>query len=222
MAVSALVALTVVSVGSAYLAYEGQEAAAKSARRGAEAQAEQARLRSEREEQIALEKKAADIRMAEERMAFEKTTRKEKAEFVNSQMGKRDAEVFAAAIAGYAASGIEIDEGSAMVVLNRISREAQVEQEAVWGEYYDFEAARELEMEQLRETKELTYDWFTSRLHQETDWEISNRYAEAAAYRQKGKYARYGGYLDVAGSFLSGYTAYSLLPKKPSGGVLYA
>lgn len=226
MAVSSIVALTVVTAGSAYMSYKGQESAAKGARRAEEQAAEQARERAEREEQLAREKKEAEVRMAGERLEFEKKTRKEKAEFVTSQMAKRDAEVLAAAIAGYAASGLEIDEGSAMAVLNKISREAKVEQEAVWDEYKQFESARDIEFRQLKETKELTYDWFTTRLHQETQWEIANRYAEASAYRTKGKYAQYGGYLGVGGALLSGYGSYTSLPGKsmstsPGGGFDY-
>ena len=205
MAGTAMAVSTVISAGATYMSYKGQKSAAKSQRHAAEREAEQTRLRAEREEQLIREKKEAEVRMAGERLTFEKKTRKEKAEFVTSQMAKRDAEVLAAAIAGYAASGIEIEEGSTMAVLNKISREAEVEQEAVWKEYSDFSSARELEFKQLKETKELTYDWFTTRLHQETDWEIANRYAEASAFRTKGKYAQYGGYLGTVGKLSGGY-----------------
>lgn len=211
MAVTAIIASTVVTAGAAYTSYKGQKSAAESAKRASEREAEQAQQRAEREEQLEREKKEAEVRMAEERLTFEKKTRKEKAEFVTSQMAKRDAQVLAAAIAGYAASGIEIEEGSTMAVLNKISREAKVEREAVWKEYYDFKSARELEFEQLKETKELTYDWFTTRMHQETEWEVASRYAEAAAYKTKGKYAQYGGYLGVAGALTGGYKEYKML-----------
>lgn len=208
MAGSALIAIgvaSVIDVGTTYLAGKAQKKEARRAARAQEQAAQQATLRAEREEQLALEKKEAEVEMAGERLAFEKKTRSEKAEFVTGQMAKRDAEVLAAAIAGFAASGIELEEGSTTAVLNRISRESQVEQEAVWKEYYDFEGARELEFEQLKETKELTYDWFTTRLHQETEWEIANRYAEASALRTKGKYAQYGAYLGTVGKLGSGF-----------------
>jgi len=205
--VVALVASTVVTAGTTYLAGKAASKEAKAASKERKQQAEQARLREEREEQLAKEKKDAEIKMAGERLSFEKGTRKEKAKFVTSQMVKRDAEVFAAAVAGFAASGIELGEDSTTAVLNRISRESKVEQEAVWKEYYDFEGARELEYEQLKETKELTYDWFTTRLHQETEWEIASRYAEASALRTKGKYAKYGGYLGTVGKLSGGYAS---------------
>ena len=205
MGAAAIVIGAVVGAGATYMSYKGQKSAARDAARASEREAEQARLRAEREEQLTREKKEAEVRMAGERLTFEKKTRKEKAEFVTSQMAKRDAEVLAAAIAGYAASGIEIEEGSTMAVLNKISREAEVEQEAVWKEYSDFSSTRELEFKQLKETKELTYDWFTTRLHQETEWEIANRYAEASAFRTKGKYAQYGGYLGMVGQISGGY-----------------
>jgi len=211
MAVSAIVASTVIGVGSAYVGYRGQQSAARAARHASEREAEQAKSREEREEQLAAEKKKAEIEMASERLVFEKQTREEKAEFITSQMAKRDAQVLAAAIAGYAASGIEIEEGSTLTVLNKISREAKIEQDAVWSEYYDFKSARELEFKQLKETKELTYDWFTTRMHQETQWEVANRFAEASAYKSKGKYAQYGGYLSIGGSLTSGYKEYKML-----------
>jgi len=122
-------------------------------------------------------------------------------------MSKRDAEVYAAAVAGFAASGIEVRGGSVLTVLNRIKRESATEIREVSKDYETFVEARDIEFEQLKETSELTYDWFTTRLHQETQWDIRSRYAEAAAYRSKGRAARYGGYLSAAGQLASGYSS---------------
>jgi len=195
-----------------YLTYKGQEEAAEAQEEYQYQQAQQAKERALREERIAAERKQADISMAQERMDFEKKTRGEKAEFVKAQMAKFDAELYASAIAGYAASGIAIGEGSsALAVIENIQRESEVQQEAVSKEFEDFIASRELELEQLVETEELTYDWFTTRLHQETQWEIENRYAEAAAFRTKGKYARYGMYYGFASAGAKGYAMGSTL-----------
>jgi len=209
MAVTAIVASTVVAAGSAYIGAKASSKAADAQADAAQREAEQERLRTEREIQIAKEKKAADITMAAERLAFEKETRGEKAAFTIGQMDKVENELRASAIAGYAASGIDIGKSSsALAVFRRISSESDVQEDEVRKDYESFAKARDIEFQQLRTTEELSYDWFTSRIHQESEWTIQNKYAEASAYRTKAKYATYGGYLGVGSALASGYKDY--------------
>jgi len=212
MAIGALIASTVISAGSAYMSYEASSKAADAQADAARREAEQERLRTEREIQIAAEKKAADISMAAERLAFEKKIRKSKADFTIGQMNKVENELKAAAIAGYAASGIDINKSSsALAVFKRISEESDVQEAEVRKDYEAFAKARDIEFEQLKTTEELSYEWFTSRIHQESQWTIENKYAEASAYRTKAKYATYGGYLGVGGALASGYKDYKFM-----------
>jgi len=212
MAIGALIASTVISAGSAYMSYEASRKAADAQADAAQREAEQERLRTEREIQIAAEKKAADISMAAERLAFEKKIRKSKADFTIGQMNKVENELKAAAIAGYAASGIDINKSSsALAVFKRISEESDVQEAEVRKDYEAFAKARDIEFEQLKTTEELSYEWFTSRIHQESQWTIENKYAEASAYRTKAKYATYGGYLGVVGALASGYKDYAFM-----------
>ena len=188
------------AITATYAAYSGakaQKSQARSQRQAAEREAAQAQERAKREEQLAFEKKESDILLAKERLEFETTARKEKADFTIGQMEKSAAMLKAAAIAGYAASGIDLEESSsALTVLSRIQKESEVETGEVREDYRRFSEARTLEFEQLKTTESLTYDWFTTRLHQETEWDVSNRYAEASAYRSKAKYAKQGMYTE--------------------------
>lgn len=212
MAVTAIVASTVVAAGSAYMSHKASSKAADAQADAAQREAEQERLRTEREIQIAKERKAADITMAAERLAFEKEIREEKAAFTIGQMNKVESELRASAIAGYAASGIDISKSSsALAVFKRISSESDVQEAEVRKDYEAFAKARDIEFQQLKTTEELSYDWFTSRIHQESQWTIQNKYAEASAYRTKSKYATYGGYLGVLGAGASGYKEYKFM-----------
>jgi len=212
MAIGALIAVTAISAGSAYMSSRAQSKAADAQADAAQREAEQERLRTEREIQIAKERKAADISMASERLAFEKEIRESKAEFTIGQMDKVENELRASAIAGYAASGIDISKSSsALAVFKRISSESDVQEAEVRRDYEAFAKARDIEFQQLKTTEELSYDWFTSRIHQESQWTIENKYAEASAYRTKSKYATYGGYLGVGGALASGYKDYAFM-----------
>lgn len=208
MALSAAGAL--VMAGSAYMSYSAQERAARDAADAAQREAEQEILRSKREEEIARQKKEADITMAAERLAFEKESRKSKADYTIGQMNKVEAELYASAVAGFAASGIDISKSSsALAVFNRIQSESDIQESEVRKDYDKFAEARELEFEQLKTTEELSYEWFTTRLHQERDWTVQNKYAEASAYRSKARYANYGAYLGAASSGMQGYKLFA-------------
>ena len=201
MAVGALIFMGVTMAVGAVMQADAQRKQAHMQEDAAIQQAEQEKQHTEREEQIAKEKKAADITMALERKTFEEKTRGEKKDFVIGQLDKQEAELRASAIAGFAASGIDVEKSSsALAVFKKISAESNAQEGEVRKDYESFVAARDIEFEQLKTSEELSYDWFTSRLHQESQWTIENKYAEASAYRSKAKYATYGGYLGVAGA----------------------
>lgn len=208
MAVGALIAIGVAAVASAGAAIYQGEQQRKAANQAADAQKEQARqaeIRAKEEERIAKEQRDFEIGIAKEQLDFEKKSKKEKAAFTKSQLAKRDAEILAAAIAGSAASGIDINaSSSSLAVLNRIKKEAQDVQTEITKDVNTFIEARTMEFEQLRESKNLTFDWFVSRTHRETEWEVTNKYAEAAAYRSKGRAAQVGSYFGAVGSLAGG------------------
>jgi hypothetical protein len=194
-------------VGGASYAYQADATrkAAHAQEDAAVREAKQAQERADAEEKIAQEKRDAEITMAQERLTFEEQTRKEKADFVTSQMAKSSAELKAAAIAGFAASGIDISESSsALSVFKKIDTESKIQQGEVKKDYQNFVAAREMEFKQLKTQEDLTYDWFSSRLHQETQWTVENKLSEAAAYRTKADYATIGGFLGAAGELAGG------------------
>ena len=93
-------------VGSA-IGYKGQREAAKSAEHAAEAEAYHAKESAELAEKQLAEQHAFDISLAEEQLTFEEKIHLERTQYVTEQIAKRDAQVRAAAIAGYAASGID-------------------------------------------------------------------------------------------------------------------
>lgn len=222
MAATAIVVSTVLSATAIYMSYEAQQEQAKRAGRAAKREAAYAKERATLEEQIAAERHALDIFLAEERIAFEKEIGLERTTFTIEQIAKRDAEVRAAAIAGYAASGIDpYEEGSsALAVLKRIERESTIEQERVMKGYETFVGARELELEQLRESRGKTFEWFMAQSKMETQYEIQSRLAEASAYRSQARYAGYGKVLGPLAALGSGATMYAGLPKAPTPSTL--
>lgn len=192
------------AVGTA-VSYSGQQTAASDAARASEAAALHAQQAAELEAQQLAEKHAFDIALAEEQIALEDELALESTQFMMAQIAKRDAEVRAAAIAGYSASGIDPyeEESSALSVVGRIEKESQIEQGRVLKGYETFVETRELELEQLKESSGKTYDWFSQQSKFELDYEMRSRRAEASMYRSQAKYAGYGMYAGSLGSGLS-------------------
>ena len=204
MAITAIVAATVVSAGATYMAYEGQRKAASQAEDEADRQAQVAGERETREARIRKEQIDYEANLAAERAEWETEISLEKAEFTRERIAEESALVEAAQIVGYAASGIEIGEGSPLVVMARTAGQAEIEREAVLRGHEIFSEARGKEAEEVKRGGEYTYAWFMERLHAETGYEVASRYAEASAYRSKAKYAEYGKYLSTGASLLGG------------------
>lgn len=195
----------VISAIGAGVSYSGQKSAAASAARASEAAALHAEQAAELERQQLLEQHAFDIALAEEQIALEEKIALESTQFVTEQIAKRDSEVRAAAIAGYAASGVDpYEEGSsALSVVDRIKEESLTEQGRVLKGYETFVETRGLELEQLKESSGKTYDWFTQQSEFELAYELKSRHAEASMYRSQARYAGYGMYAGSLGSGLS-------------------
>ena len=146
-------------------------------------------------------------------MAFEKETYLESTQYVTEQIAKRDAQVRAAAIAGYAASGIDpyAEDSSALSVLGRIEEESLSEQERVTKGYTTFIEARTLEMSQLKESTARTFEWFSQQSKFELDYELASRHLEASMWRKQARYAGYGTYLGPLSSGIQGYYGTKLM-----------
>ena len=205
MAVTAIVAATVVSATATYMAYEGQRKQASMAEDEANRQAQVAREREEREARIRKEQIEYESNLAAERAEWETEISLERAEYTRERISEEVALVEAAQIVGYAASGIEVGEGSPLRVMARTAGQAETEREAVLRGHEIFAEARGKEAEEVERGGEYTYAWFMERLHAETGYEVASRYAEAAMFRSKGKYAGYGKYLSTGATLLSGY-----------------
>ena len=206
MAIGALIASTVIGIGSSLIAGEGQRKAASGKADSQRRQAEQAAERFRRESAIAAQKLAIDTSMARERTRFETAAARKEAGYVEGQLTKQEMETRAAAKAGYAGSGITVGEGgSALAILNRITSESESMKGELFRRLEVFESGKELELDQFTQSAKTSYDWFISRQGQETEWEMQNRYAGGEAYDQQGKYAQWGGYLGGAGAALGGY-----------------
>ena len=205
MAVTAIVAATTVSAAATYMAYEGQRKQASMAEDEANRQAQVAREREEREARIRKEQIEYESSLAAERAEWETEISLEKAEYTRERISEEAALVEAAQIVGYAASGVEVSEGSPLVVMARTAGQAETEREAVLRGHEIFAEARAKEAEEVERGGEYTYAWFMERLHAETGYEVASRYAEAAMFRSKGKYAGYGKYLSTGATLLGGF-----------------
>ena len=203
MAPAIIVGLLVTA--STAVGYKGQREAAKSAEHATEAEAYHAKEAAELAEQQLAEQHALDISLAEEQLAFEKEVYLEATQYTTEQIAKRDAQVRAAAIAGYSASGIDpyAEDSSALSVLTRIEEESLSEQERVTKGYETFIEARTLEMSQLKKSTARTFDWFMEGSKFELDYELISRYAEASMYRKQAKYAQYGMYIGAPAAGMS-------------------
>ena len=197
-------AVIIAAAGSA-VGYKGQREAAKSAEHVAERGAIYAKDSAALAEKQLAEQHALDISLAEEQLAFEEKIYLEATQYTTEQIAKRDAQVRAAAIAGYSASGIDpyAEDSSALSVLTRIEEESLSEQERVTKGYETFIEARELEMSQLKESTVKTFDWFMEQSKFELDYELTSRHAEASMYRKQAKYAKYGMYIGAPASGIS-------------------
>jgi len=195
----------VLAAGSSYYSYKAQEEYAEAGEEAAELAAQKAKESAALAEKQLAEQHAWDISLAEEQLAFEEKTYLEATQYTTEQIAKRDAQVRAAAIAGYAASGIDPfeEDSSALSVLTRIEEESLSEQERVTKGYETFIEARELEMSQLKKSTARTFDWFMEQSEFELDYELTSRYAEASMYRQQAKYAGYGKYIGAPAAGLS-------------------
>ena len=198
-------AAVIIAAASAAVGYKGQKEAAKSAEEATELAAQQAKDSAALAEKQLAEQHAFDISLAEEQLAFEEKIHLEATQYTTEQIAKRDAQVRAAAIAGYAASGIDPyeEDSSALSVLGRIEEESLSEQERVTKGYETFIEARELEMSQLKKSTARTFDWFMEQSKFELDYELKSRYAEASMYRKQAKYAEYGMYVGAPASGMS-------------------
>ena len=195
----------VVAAISGYMNYSSQKDTATAKEKATKLAAQQSIDAAALAKKQLLEQHALDIKLAEEQKAFEEEVHLESTQYVAEQIAKRDAQVRAAAIAGYSASGIDPyeEDSSSLSVLDRIKEESLGEQERVMKGYETFVEARTLELDQLKESTERTFDWFTEQSKFELDYELKSRYAEASMYRSQAKYAGYGMYLGSASSGLS-------------------
>jgi len=209
MATGAIIALAAVSAGATYMAYEGQRKQASKQEDEANRQAQIAGERETREARIHKEQIDYESSLAAERARWETEISLEKAEYTRERIAEEAALVKAAQIVGYAASGVDIGEGSPLVVMARTARQAETEREAVLRGHEIFAEARSKEAEEVRRGGEYTYGWFRERLRAETGYEVASRHAEAAMFRSKGKYVGYGKYLSTGASLLSSYTKYN-------------
>ena len=203
--VGALIASVVVSAVGTYVAYEGQRKQASMAEDEAQRQARVAKEREEREARIRKEQIEYESSLAAERAEWETGISLEKAEYTRERIAEEAALVEAAQIVGYAASGVEVGEGSPLVVMARTAGQAETEREAVLRGHEIFAEARGKEAEEVKRGGEYTYAWFMERLHAETGYEVASRYAEAAMFRSKAKYAGYGKYLSTGATLLGGF-----------------
>lgn len=203
---AAAVAL-VITAASAYMSYKGQKEYAEAGEEAADLAAQRAAESAALAEKQLAEQHAFDISLAEEQKAFEEKIALEHTQYITEQIAKRDAEVRAAAIAGYAASGVDPyeEDSSALSVLTRIEEESLSEQERVAKGYETFTEARELELSQLKKSTAKTFEWFTEQSQFELEYELQSRFAEASMYRQQARYAQYGTYLGPLSSGMSTY-----------------
>ncbi len=202
---ASVIIVGLIAAAGSYVGYKGQREAAKSAEEAAELAAQQATGAAELAEKQLAEQHALDISLAEEQLAFEEKIYLEATQYTTEQIAKRDAQVRAAAIAGYSASGIDPyeEDSSALSVLGRIEEESLGEQERVTKGYETFIEARELEMSQLKKSTARTFDWFMEQSKFELDYELKSRYAEASMYRKQAKYAGYGMYIGAPAAGMS-------------------
>lgn len=204
MAVSVLVAATFIGAAFTYVSYEGQRKQAESAEEAARMQAEVAKERERRELRIRREQIDYEAALAAKTAAWEIEISLEKAEYTRTRIQEEADLLQAAQIAGYAASGLDIEKGSPLTILSETARQAMVERQQVLRGHEIFGEVRTKEAEEVKRGGEATYKWFTERLHAETGYEVASRYAEAAQFRSQAKYANYGKYLSTASSLISG------------------
>jgi len=207
------VAVAAIAAIGAGLSYKSQKDYAEAQEEAADLAAQKAAETAALEKKQLAEKHALDISLAEEQLAFEQEVYLEATQYTAEQIAKRDAQVRAAAIAGYAASGIDPYEAdsSALSVLTRIEEESLGEQERVTKGYETFIEARELEMSQLKKSTARTFEWFMEQSKFELDYELKSRYAEASMYRKQAQYAGYGMYLGSASAGIKGYYGTKLM-----------
>jgi len=205
MGVSATVAVVAgaAKAGSSLLGMLGQKDQADARRREARKQAEIAQEREAREKRIKMEQVDYEAELAKERAEWETDISLEKAEFTNERIQEEADIVRAAQIAGYAASGVSLSEGSPLAVMSRTAKVAETERESVMRGHEVFSEARMKEADEVRKGGEATYEWFRERMHAETGYEVESRLAEASMYRKKAKNVQYGGILSMGSSLLS-------------------
>lgn len=210
MGAEAFIATALLSGYSTYMSYEAQEKAARDAARASQESAQNARERAALAEKIAREKHETEIGFAEARIEFEEGIALEETEYVIKQIAKRDAEIRAAAITGFSASGVDpFEEGSsASAVVKRIESESEIEQGRVRKGFETFMETREFELGQLKESRAKTFDWFMQQTQFELEYEVSSRLAEARSYKSQAGYAGAGRFLGTGSALLSGYTGY--------------
>lgn len=193
------------SAVATYMSYEGEIKAASQQEREAERQAAAAKEREERDLRIQQEKIEYEAKLAAEQAEWETKISLEKAEFTRGQIQKEAQLIHGAQIAGYAASGIDVEKGSPLRVMAQTSQSAEAERQQVMRGHTIFAEAREKEAAEVSRGGAFTYKWFTERIHAETGYEVESRLSEAAAYRSQGQYAAYGQGLSIGASLLSGY-----------------
>lgn len=200
-------AAVLIAAAGSYMSYKSQEEYAEAQEEAANLAAQKAIEEAKLAKKQLAEQHALDISLAEEQLAFEEEIHLEATQYTTEQIAKRDAQVRAAAIAGYAASGIDpyAEDSSALSVLGRIEEESLSEQERVTKGYTTFIEARELEMSQLKESTARTFEWFMEQSKFELDYELKSRYAEAAMYRKQAGYAKWGTYLGPLSSGASSF-----------------
>ena len=205
----------VISAASAVYSASSDRKAAKHQEHVAERAAGRATEREQRETKIRREQIEYESNLAAERAQWETSISLEKAEFTNKRISEEAAIVKAAQIVGYASSGIDINVGSPLVVMQDTSRIADTEKKAVTRGHEIFAETRQREVEEVERGGEQTYEWFMDRLHAETGYEVQSRLSEARMYRKKGKQATYGGYFNIASAVLSGASSIKTSLKPP-------
>lgn len=195
---------SIFSAGAKYLGQESKQKTAEIRYDEANRQAQVAREREARDSRIEQERIDYEANLAAERAEWEIGISGEKAEFTRARITEELALVTAAQKVGYAASGIGIGEGSPLRVMARTASTAETERAAVLRGHDIFAKARTMEAEEVKKGGELTYQWFSERLHAETGYEVASRSAEAAGYRSQAKYAEYGKYLSAGATLLGG------------------
>lgn len=209
MALGAAIGAVVVGAGGSYMGYEGKKDVARAQEKSAKQAAVQAEERAAEEARIQQEQLEYYSDLAKERAEWEISVSKEKTMFTASRVQDEFEKVTAAQIAGYAASGVSVEVGSPLAVMERTSALAESERKQIFRGHEVFAATRTKEAEEVRRGGEAAYEWFIDRLDMETGYEVENRLAEASAFRKQGEYAQYGQYLSLGSSLLKGY---SLLP----------